>query len=345
MVSSSPSKRLENLSPQTRLLAVLELTLAGAFWGFGFTATVWALRGMGPLSVTGWRFAAASLVGLILGALGTFIRGERSKSVPSATRSDVSHRKLPNQFWLAALPGGLISFTLLFQTWGLVYTTATKSAFITTLYVLLVPVFERFILRRRLPRYHLVYVCLAMIGVALICDLEALFTNAISEERSRLNFGDLLTLACAITATLHILLFGAISEKIGSAFRFNTYQSFWAALLPLSMSFLFEPRPQLSFSDFSLVGILSLTFGSTLIAFALQVRAQKRIAPSLASLLFLLESPFSALFTFVFLNEVLNPTQWIGAMIILVSAALCALGTRRSRSTLKSSHQKIEHQW
>lgn len=320
MTAFSTSDTPEKLNRATRLFAVLELTLAGAFWGLGFTATVWALRGMGPLAITGWRFAAAGVFGLLISAPLRLVRREAEAAQGSA-----------NQFWLAAIPGLLISLTLIFQTWGLVYTTATKGAFITTLYVLLVPVLERFILRRKLPRFHLAYVCLSLVGVAFICDLQALFTNDASDVRSRLNFGDLLTLGCAVTATLHILWFGAIAGKIGSSFRFNVYQSFWAAVLPLSMSLVFEPWPKPSFEDLSAVGMILLTFGSTLIAFALQVRAQKKIPPSLASLLFLLESPFSALFALVFLNEVLSFSQWIGAVIILIAAALSSVAMRPAR--------------
>jgi drug/metabolite transporter (DMT)-like permease len=313
---------IRRLNQQTS--AIIELTIAGALWGFGFIAAIWALRGMGPLSITGWRFALAAVFGLGI-----------SFFIPSL-RSSLTDWK---QFKLAFIPGLLISATLCLQTWGLQYTTATKSAFITTLYVLMVPLLERFLLKRRLPRFHLVYVAIALIGVALICDLQSIWLespnldhlNAKDLAKNRLNVGDLVTFFCAIAATLHILWFGVIAKKIGSSFTFNNFQSVWAGFLPLTFSILLEPTPRPSFADFSMIGLLALAFGSTLIAFSLQVRAQKHISPSLVSLLFLLESPFSALFAIAFLGEGLRAIQWAGAGLILSAAAMSSIFTTEAK--------------
>jgi drug/metabolite transporter (DMT)-like permease len=313
---------IRSLNKQTS--AIIELTIAGALWGFGFVAAIWALRGMGPLSITGWRFAIAAVFGLGISVL-----------IPSLR----STLKIWSQWKLAFFPGLMLSATLCLQTWGLQYTTATKSAFITTLYVLMVPLLERFLLKRRLPRFHLVYVAIALIGVALICDLQAIWLEAPNLDhldaatlaKNRLNIGDLVTFLCAMTATLHILWFGVIARKIGSSFTFNNIQSVWAGLLPLAFSFVLETPPRPSFGDFSMVGLLMLAFGSTLIAFAFQVRAQKHISPSLVSLLFLLESPFSALFAIAFLGEGLRAVQWAGASLILCAAALSSIFTTEAK--------------
>lgn len=294
--------------------AIAELTFAGALWGFGFICTIWALRSMGPLSITGWRFALAALTGLLISSMITRHRKQMSWQ----------------QFFLAAIPGLLLCGTLVLQTWGLRFTTATKSGFLTTLYVLMVPMIERVWLKRRLPKMHFVYVTLALIGVALICDLTSELGLLVSGQASdlapkqRWNIGDLLTLLCAIAASVHIVWFGLIQKKIGSAFVFNNYQSIWAGALPLLLSFFLEPMPTPNFADFSMYGLISLTFGSTMIAFALQVHSQKVINPSLASLIFLLESPFATLFAVTLLGETLKTSQWFGAGLILVAAGLSA---------------------
>jgi drug/metabolite transporter (DMT)-like permease len=307
------------MQTRDRVTAILELTLAGAFWGFGFIAAVWTLRAMGPLAATGWRFAIAAGVGTLI----ILVRPELRRWVTW------------EQFRLAALPGFFISATLILQTWGLLYTTATKSAFLTTLYVLMVPFLEMMILRRRIPHLHYVYALLAMVGVALICDLpgELMGTTASSTdqlEAHRWNFGDLLTLFCAVAASLHIIWFGVIAKKIGSAFTFNNFQSVWAGAVPMVLALMYEPAPNLSWENNSWIGLLMLALGSTLIAFALQVRAQKKISPSVASLLFLLESPFSTLFAVYFLAESLRTVQWMGAALILLAAALSVIFTQES---------------
>ena len=78
-----------------RTSAMLELTFASTFWGFGFIAAAWALRAMGPLAVTGWRFFLAASVGSFFLFV---IRREKFEK---------------DQFWLAAVPGLLLSATLI----------------------------------------------------------------------------------------------------------------------------------------------------------------------------------------------------------------------------------------
>jgi drug/metabolite transporter (DMT)-like permease len=78
--------------------------------------------------------------------------------------------------------------------------------------------------------------------------------------------------------------------------------------------------PTISFVGFS--GFLFLVFGSTLLGFMIQVRAQRALSATLCGLLCLLEAPFSAFFAFIFLNDKLSFVQWGGAFLIFISAAL-----------------------
>lgn len=314
-IGSSPPKSPKETT--TQIQAAIELVFAGLLWGFGFVAAVWALRGMGPLSVTGWRFVIAGAVGSLIVVL-----------VPSLRKQATSE-----QFFLAAAPGFLVSMTLIFQTWGLRYTTATKCGLITTLYVILVPLGEWLWLKKRPPRRHFYCVALAFFGVVLICtspfkDTQALQRTADEIAKEKLNFGDFLTLLCAIASTLHILWFGFIQKRIRSSFVFNNFQTIWASIIPFGLALVLEPTPNLLAGDLSTIGLLALAFGPTMIAFALQVRAQKAISPSLASLLFLLEAPFAAFFAFLFLGETLRSVQWIGAVCILGAAAVSTIKTR-----------------
>jgi drug/metabolite transporter (DMT)-like permease len=321
-----------NSQTTTQQAAAMELILAGALWGFGFVAAVWALDEMGPLTITFLRFAIASVVGMALARLAMIFNPQ------------LRHAISLDQFKLALTPGILISLTLIIQTWGLQYTTATKSGFITTLYVLIVPFIEKIWLKRDLPRYHLFFASIAFIGVAFICDIPSLFYSEITQssieaaapldmtdaakrlhEKLSWNFGDFLTLICAGLASLHILWFGTNNKKVKSAFVFNNLQSIWACFIPLIFAVTLEKWPTVVPSGKPLVGLLMLTFGSTLIAFALQVRAQQVISPSIASILFLLESPFAALFAFHLLNENLEAHQWFGAGMILISVFLSTL--------------------
>jgi drug/metabolite transporter (DMT)-like permease len=233
-------------------------------------------------------------------------------------RSEITREQLKLSF----IPGLLLGLTLLLQTWGLKYTTATKCGFITTMYAVFVPILERVWLKRRLPRLQPLYVGIALIGMALITDLHA--------SQAEWNIGDTLTLLCAVTAALHMVWFAFIHDKIQSSFTFNNFQSMWAALMALPLALVIDPFPNLDWANRSWIGFISLSLFSTMIAFALQVRAQKVLSPSIASLLFLLESPFAGLFAMYFLNETLGTWQWAGAALILAAAAFSSWDSARN---------------
>jgi drug/metabolite transporter (DMT)-like permease len=298
------------MAKYTDQTATIELVFAGMLWGFGFIATLWALHDIGPFTLTPLRFLLAAGVSLPLILFH-----------PSWRR----HLNI-GQARLAFWPGFFLFLTLTFQTWGLKFTTATKSGFITTLYILFVPILERLILKRHLHRFHWLFVASAMAGTALICQFQL----------GNWNVGDGLTLLCAFAASFQILWFGLIADRIESVVTFNFWQTLWAFALAAPLM-LFESGPWLPHSNFAWAGLLLLAFGSTLIAFALQIRAQRVLSPSVASLLFLLESPFATLFAIAILNERLDVTQWVGAGLILFSGAAASwLSTRMPLHTQRN---------
>lgn len=294
----------------TQTRAVTELIFAGMLWGLGFVAAVWALQGAGPVAISGWRFVIAGLIGLLF------------------ARRFLVTREARNYLRVAWIPGFFIAATIIFQTWGLQYTTATKSGFLTCLYVLIVPLYEAARGRGSERPKTLIFCSLvALVGVGLMCGL--LSTKEL-DARSRLNLGDFLTLICAFAASAHILVTAGLPKRLGMAFNgfhFNSAQSLAAGFPTLLLALFIEPNSfempvRLAKNAFEgvslpLIGFLSLTLCSTLIGFALQVRAQRVLPPSTASLLFLLESPFAAFFAFIFLKEEMGPMQLLGGALIL----------------------------
>lgn len=318
--------------------AIFELSFAGALWGFGFVAAFWSLAAGGPFTITGWRFFIAGTIGLA-----TYLIVQKAKG--RVLQFGTFKTYMRAAWW----PGVFIATLLVLQTWGLQYTTATKSGFITCLYVLIVPMIEPFFGGPKPTRAVLISALGSLIGVTLMCGL--LNTHISGEEldaKSRLNIGDFLTLIAAFAASFHILAIDRIGSRLGSnfdSFKFNTAQSFMAGLPTLAIAMAIEPNAgnflaRLSdpatygLSWTALIGFSSLAIGSTLIAFALQVRAQKHIPPATASLLFLLESPFAALFAALLLGEVTTPLQFLGGVIILLSV-IYATGWLRPHSNFR----------
>ncbi|MBL7672324.1 MAG: DMT family transporter [Bdellovibrionaceae bacterium] len=287
----------------TRNRAIYELILAGALWGFGFVATVWGLKTMTPVQFLFLRFFLAFFFsGIIAFAINA--------------RTVTSQKK-----WLAGLlaelrigwPAGiLLGILLLLQTVGLKTTSATESGFITTLYVIFVPLFQHFFFRKKQPLSVFVFATFALIGVYFLAGGLSTFDT-----------GHLLTLACAMIAAIHIIYVGLMSSKSQKPFQFNSVQSLFCMLMMATMLPL-EPTSLLSIKHEFLpwLGLLITVFGSTLIAFTIQIRTQKVLSATTASMLFLLESPYAALFGALFLNERLSWLQMSGACLILISSFL-----------------------
>ncbi len=289
-------------SHSSRPLILLELLFASALWGFGFVATRWALESYGPL----WIQAIRSFVVVVV-ALPFFFGGRRPFKLPPLS-----------QFYLAATPGLFLGASLIFQTYGLKYTTVTKSGFITCLYVVFVPLFETTFRKQSVRPWHLLFVFVALLGTGFMSGVES----------GDWNVGDLMTLACSLCAAVQIISLGALAGRMGSSFQFNVFQSFWAGLIPLCLAVPLEPIHWFPIQPLAAAGIVFLAVGSSLIGFMIQIRAQKVISPSVVSVFLLLEGPFAALFAFLLFGEHMNPIQWVGALLIFVAAMGTALLSR-----------------
>ncbi|MGZ3768943.1 MAG: DMT family transporter [Bdellovibrio sp.] len=282
------------LKPLTKNRAALELIFAGILWGFGFVATVWSLQVFTPVETLVYRFMIAFLFGEFFhhafrGPNFTTIREELLRSLPA---------------------GLLLGAMLLLQTMGLQYTTATKSGFLTSLYAIIVPLANALIFKFHVSWKNYVLVALALLGTFIL----------VNAKFDSFNKGDLLTIGCSFFAAFHIIYIGKISNRVGNAFRFNNFQSFWCLLVLLPLLSFQNTITVKSTQWLPWMGIVCLGIGSSIIAFYLQIRTQKILSDSTASMLFLLESPFAALFGYFILNERLHLFQASGALLILLAS-------------------------
>lgn len=284
----------------TKARAIYELIFAGVLWGFGFVATIWALQVFSPALTLVLRFALALFMGEIIRRM----LGGKSAFSFSQLRAS----------WIAGL---LLAIFIITQTIGLKYTTASKSGFLTCLYVVFVPMFDHFMRGKKVRLALFRNVLLSLVGAFLLTGGN--FSN--------INQGDWWTVACAVVSAFHILYIDRIARDIHDPFAFNNGQSFWAALFLLPLIF-FETQPlgknlgisQALQSPLPWLGLLFLALGSSTLAFLIQIRTQKVLEPTTASMLFLLEGIFSWLFGVLLLGETLEWIQVVGAFLILVAA-------------------------
>lgn len=298
------------MKTSTKNQAVKELIFAGALWGFGFVATRWALDDFSASETMVYRFLVAFFAGETLRFLLTKLPHQPSFSLPPLKELKVS------------ITGGLIlGGMLLVQTIGLKYTTATKSGFITTLYVVLVPLIQHLIFKIKTPWKFYAYVALALFGTWLL----------VGAKLESLNQGDLWTLGCSLLAALHILYIGYTAPQVEAPLRFNNYQSLGCLILALPFA-LSQGEIKMEASWLPWLGILFLGTGSSVIAFMIQIRSQRVLEPSTASMLFLLESPFAFVFGWLLLGETLTWIPALGAILILLSSYLTILLERTSQT-------------
>ncbi len=238
--------------------------------------------------------------------------------VPILTFAFLSSPKAHRRLLLASAPPGIfLSLTIILQTWGLGFTSVSKTGFILSLYVVFVPVLEAWVLKATLNRKLLFYIGIILIGMGLIS--HPTFDN--------LQGGDLLMFLGAFFAACQVVAIGYFGRSATSSVYFCLYQMFWSSLLPMLFLF-FHSVPWDTFvANFSGKGVavnlavLFLIVGS-FITFFFQIKSQKVLNSTEAGLLFLQEAPFSALLGALFFGDHMTVGEWLGAGLIFGTSLL-----------------------
>ena len=295
------------------LINVFLLILATCIWGFGFIASRWTLVTLDPYWANALRFVVAGAASLPV----LFYK-------KSFTRKD-------NILLKSFISSIFLLGVLLFQTIGLTLTTVAKSGFITTLYTFFIPLITIIVFKKKYRPTFWLLIVMALIGMALMCNLEL----------KDLNSGDFLTLICSAFAALHIIYVGTIANKIESPLEFNFLQNFFVAMISIPIAFIFsgtlDASKVIGQDSKVLYGLLYLGIISSMISFTIQVIAQKKIPAHIAGLIFLMESPFAAVFGFYLLGESLNEMNIIGAGLIVLSVLLVPVLGREVTASVKTS--------
>jgi drug/metabolite transporter (DMT)-like permease len=233
----------------------------------------------------------------------------------------VNHRHLHGISGRAVVSGAVVGLFLAagyqFQTAGLARTTAAKSAFITGLVVVFVPLLTAIPCVR--PPSSPPPGIFSLFGAALAFGGLVLLTTpagtTLSHLFSSMDAGDLLTLLCAIAFAGHLLALAHSSPRVPIP-QLATLQISFAAVimgitLPLGGPLYFSMTPSLGVT-LAVTGLLA-----TAAAFTIQSWAQQHLPPTHTALLLTLEPVFAWLTSFFFLGERLRSRSLIGAFLIL----------------------------
>lgn len=228
------------------------------------------------------------------------------------------------QWWGGALAGLMLALGYQFQTLGLTRTTAAKSAFITGLVVVFVPIFT-LIPRLRpsgTPRPGLATAAGTIAAFAGVLILTTPAGTRLSSLFSSIGSGDLLTVGCAIAFALHLLTLAHFSMRM-SAGLLATLQIGAASVVMLVMLPLEHPHFHLTPRLGVTLAITSLL--ATAAAFTIQSFAQQVLPPTHTVLLLTLEPVFALLTSLLILHVGLSQRAMLGAALILTAIAIIEL--------------------
>lgn len=279
------------------------LAIASLIWGTAFIFQKMGMDYIGPFTFGFFRFTIGALA--LLPVIYIFSAVNKKRDEPREI-TPFSDKTLINGGLLCGLSCFLASS---FQQVGIVYTTAGKAGFITSMDMVLVPVFMIF-LRRKVGLFTWLGVAVGCFGMYLLCITEG-FT---------IHIGDGLVFLCAVFYAMQILLIDYYTEKVDPV-KLAFYEFMVTGILSLVAALIFETIQLQPVIDCT-VPILYTAILEVTIAFTLQMVGQKDTNAAIAVILMSMESVFAALSGWLFLGESMSPREGIGCVVMLTAFIL-----------------------
>lgn len=284
------------------------LLLTAFIWGTAFVA-----QSMGMDHIGAFTFNAARS---FVGAFAVFIIVLVNDKIQNKDKSiDKKHN---NKLYIR---GGIICGLILFaasgfQQVGMQYTTAGKAGFITTLYIILVPIIGVF-LKKKAGVKVWISTIIAIVGIYLLSIKEGL----------TIGIGDTYVICCALVFSFHIIVVDKYSS-ITDVIKMSCVQLIVCGVSSLAVAIIFE--------NINIDGLIK-TIGPILytgvlssgVAYTCQMIGQKDTKPAVASILMSLEAVFAALGGWIILNERLSIKELIGCVLVFIAVIITQIPDKR----------------
>ncbi len=290
---------MNSVSKRTALGSALLLLGAAFIWGVAFVAQSAGMRYIGPFTFTVVRGMLASLVLFPCSFL-----FERAGLLPN------NRATLREEIIAGLILGFIMFFGTNLQQVGLQYTTAGKAGFITSLYIVIVPLFGLFMKKHVHP----------MLWLCVLVALIGFYFLSIHEDLS-ISKGDVMMLFAALSFAIQILCVERFAPRM-NVVRLSCIQFSVLTVLSVPCMLVFE-EPALGNI---LSAWLPLVYAGVLsggVAYTMQMLGQMRVEATAASLLCSPESVFAALAGWLLLGERMSVRELLGCALVFL-AVVCS---------------------
>lgn len=285
----------------------LLLAFTAFIWGTAFVAQSVGMEYIGPFTFNGVRsiIGAFTLLPCIL---------FQKKSCRKIIEEGSSRKDL--------VVGGLLCGALLFvasslQQIGIKYTSAGKAGFITSCYIVIVPLIGIFM--KKTSGWKIwAAVVLALAGLYCLCITDGFTVGK----------GDIFIFLCAMAFSAHILVIDYFSPRVNGVVL-SCIQFFVCGVASLLCMFVFETPDMVAIIS-AWMPILYAGVLSCGVAYTLQIIGQRNVNPTIASLILSLESCFSVLAGWVILHEKLSMKESLGCVLMFMAIILAQLSNKKS---------------
>lgn len=301
------------------------LLITAAVWGAGLVSQQAGMEVLGPWSFTAVR---CMLSGICLIPLVWYTEKKKTKSEAGYDwKRDTKATLLPGLLCLFTLGGCIIS-----QQIGLQYTSCGKAAFVTAFYIFLTPVIG-VLLRKKVTGRMWFAVAIAMAGLYLITMTEGI---------DGVNRGDMWMLSAAVTYAIYLHVIDGFPRC--DPVKLSCIQFLMIGATCAAAAFIIEPG-DITWSNCidSAAMILYAGVVSGAIGFTLQLIGQKYTDTNSASIILSSETVFSLFAGWIFLNEILDPVEYIGCAVMVVAIAITVIPGKNERRSKKDDKSREMH--
>lgn len=292
-----------NMQKRKETQSALLMILTSVIWGFAFVFQRTGMEHIGPFAFNFFR-CLLSLTFLLIVSTSFKLRNKR-----------IGHKVDKSEFSSKSLIiGGVLAGIALFlamstQQVGMVSTTASKAGFITTMYIVLVPIMGIFYGRKTTPKMWLC-VAIACIGIYMLSIKEGFVIEK----------GDFLVFLSAIFFALQIVIIDIFAPRV-DAIKLSMVEFMTSGLLSLVAMLATETTTLLGVKA-AFVAILYTGLLSSGVGFTLQIIAQKNLPPTITSLIMSMEAGVSAVAGVLFLGEILSSREIVGCIVMVISVLI-----------------------